>query len=69
MALAQQKGLVGPASSPLLQAATAGRRSGAEEEFRKCISVKIRCPDTVVAARAPGGTRFILRHLSTKTSI
>lgn len=66
MVLAQQKGLFRPACSLPLQAATAGRRSSAEEEFRKCITVKIRCPATVVAARA-GGTRFILRHLSTKS--
>lgn len=66
--LAQQKGLFRPACSLPLRAATAGRRSSTEEEFRKCISVEIRCPATRVAARA-GGTHFILRHLSTKTSI
>ena len=68
MALAQQKGLFRPACSLPLQAATAWRRSGTEEEFRKCISVKIRCRATVVTARARG-TRFILWQLSTKTSI
>lgn len=68
MALAQQKGLFRPACSLPLQTATTWRRSSAEEEFRKCISVKIRCPATIVTARAQG-THFILRHRSTKTSI
>lgn len=63
-AAAPQKGLPGPVCSLLPQA----EPRGAEEEFRTCSAGKIGCPDTAATARA-GGTRLILRHLSTKTSI